>query len=29
MEISKQTPQGGVIISEEAVSSIVTNAFFG
>lgn len=26
MEISKQTPQGGVIISEEAVSSIVTNA---
>ena len=25
-EISKQTPQGGVIISEEAVSSIVTNA---
>ena len=26
MEISKQTPQGGVLISEEAVSSIVTNA---
>ena len=26
MEVSKQTPQGGVIISEEAVSSIVTNA---
>lgn len=26
MEMSKQTPQGGVIISEEAVSSIVTNA---
>ena len=26
MEISKQTPQGGVIISEEAVSTIVTNA---
>lgn len=26
MEISKQTPQGGVIISEETVSSIVTNA---
>lgn len=26
MEISKQTPQGGVIISEKAVSSIVTNA---
>ena len=26
MEISKQTPQGGVIITEEAVSSIVTNA---
>ena len=26
MEISKQTPQGGVIISEEAVSSIETNA---
>ena len=26
MEISKQTPQGVVIISEEAVSSIVTNA---
>lgn len=26
MEISKQTPQCGVIISEEAVSSIVTNA---
>lgn len=26
MEISKQTPQVGVIISEEAVSSIVTNA---
>ena len=26
MEISKQTPQGGVIISEEAVSSIITNA---
>ena len=26
MEISKQTPQGGVIISEEVVSSIVTNA---
>ena len=26
MEISKQTPEGGVIISEEAVSSIVTNA---
>lgn len=26
MEISKQTPQGGVIISEEAVYSIVTNA---
>ena len=26
MEISKQTPQGGVIISEEAVSSLVTNA---
>lgn len=26
MEISKQTTQGGVIISEEAVSSIVTNA---
>ena len=26
MEISKQTPQGGVIISEEALSSIVTNA---
>ena len=26
MDISQQTPQGGVIISEEAVSSIVTNA---
>lgn len=26
MEISKQTPQGGVIISEEVVSSIITNA---